>query len=52
MSPQANYTDRECLSAKLVPTFADKGSHMVIATDPYDRILGFLDRSPYFLFSK
>jgi hypothetical protein len=36
------------LSAKLVPTFADRGCHVVSATDPYGRILGFLDRSRYF----
>jgi hypothetical protein len=33
------------LSAKLVATFADKGCRMVSATDPYGRILGFLDRT-------
>jgi hypothetical protein len=33
------------MSAKLVPTFADKGCHVVSVTDPY----GFLDRSHYFL---
>jgi hypothetical protein len=32
------------LSAKLVPTFADRGCHMVSVTDPYSRILDFLDR--------
>jgi hypothetical protein len=32
------------LSAKLVPTFAGRGCHMVSVTDPYGRILGFLDR--------
>jgi hypothetical protein len=37
-------TDRR-LSAKLVPTFADRGCHMVSVTDPYGRILGFLYRS-------
>jgi hypothetical protein len=36
------------LSAKLLPTFADKGCHVVSVTDLYDRILGFLDRSRYF----
>jgi hypothetical protein len=35
------------LSAKLVPTFADRGCYMVSATDPYGRILIFLDRSRY-----
>jgi hypothetical protein len=38
------------LSAKLVPTFADRGCHMVSVTDPYDRILGFIDRNRYFYF--
>jgi hypothetical protein len=38
-SPHANSTDREtaALSAKLVPTFADGGCHVVSATDPYGR---------------
>jgi hypothetical protein len=38
------------LSAKLVPTYEDRGCHVVRVTDPYGRILGFLDRSRYFLF--
>jgi hypothetical protein len=38
------------LSAKLVPTFADRGFHVVNVTDPYDRNLGFLDRSNYSFF--
>jgi hypothetical protein len=36
------------LSAKLVPTCADRGCHVVSVTDPYSCILGFLDRSRYF----
>jgi CBS-domain-containing membrane protein len=32
------------LSAKLVPTFADTGCHVVSATDPHGRILGILYR--------
>jgi CBS-domain-containing membrane protein len=36
------------LSAKLVPTFADRGCHVVSVMDPYGNILGFLDRSRYF----
>jgi hypothetical protein len=28
-----------------VPTFADRGCHMVSVTDPYSRILGFLGRN-------
>jgi hypothetical protein len=39
------------LSAKLVPTFVNRGCHVVIATDPYGRTLGFLDRSRYFFSS-
>jgi hypothetical protein len=48
-SSVVNYrpSDRR-LSAKLVPTFADRGCHVVSVTDPYGRILGFLDR--YFFF--
>jgi hypothetical protein len=38
------------LSAKLVPTFADRVCHVVSVTDPYGRNLGFLDRSRYFSF--
>jgi hypothetical protein len=38
------------LSTKLVPTFADRGCHVVSMTDPYGRILGFLDRSLHFFF--
>jgi hypothetical protein len=36
-------SDRRLL-AKLVPTFADRGSHVVSVMDPYGRILDFLDR--------
>jgi hypothetical protein len=32
------------LSAKIVPTFTDRGCHVVTVTDPNGRILGFLDR--------
>jgi hypothetical protein len=38
------------LSAKLVPMFVDRGCHVVSVTDPYGRILCFLDRSHYFFF--
>jgi hypothetical protein len=38
------------LSAKLVPTFVDRGCYVVSTTDPYGRILGFLDRSRYIFF--
>jgi hypothetical protein len=33
-----------------VPNSADRGRHVVSVTDPYGRILGFLDRSRYFFF--
>jgi hypothetical protein len=36
------------LSAKLVSTFADRECHVVSVTDPYGRIIGFLDWSRYF----
>jgi hypothetical protein len=36
------------LSVKWLPTFADRGCHMDSVTDPYDRILGFLDRSRHY----
>jgi hypothetical protein len=52
LSLRANYinpSDR-CLSTKLVPTFADRGCHVVRGSDPYGRILGFLDRIHYFFF--
>jgi hypothetical protein len=38
------------LSAKLVPTSVDRGCHVVRVTDPYGRILGFLDRRSYLFF--
>jgi hypothetical protein len=38
------------LSAKLVPTFVDRGCHVVSVTDPLSRIIDFLDRSRYFFF--
>jgi hypothetical protein len=49
LSPQANYTDHS-FSAKLVPTFPDKRCFVVSTTDPFGRILGFLDLSRYFFF--
>jgi hypothetical protein len=38
------------LSANLVPTFADRGCHVVVVTDSYGRILSFLDWSSHFFF--
>jgi hypothetical protein len=43
-------TERPPLSAKLLPTFSDRGRHVVSLTDPYGRNLGSLDRSRYFFF--
>jgi hypothetical protein len=50
MSPQANYTDRATAVCRRndCQLFADRGCHLVSVTDPYDRILDFLDRSRYF----
>jgi hypothetical protein len=33
-----------------VPTFADRGKNEVSVTDPYVRVLGFLDRIHYFFY--
>jgi hypothetical protein len=49
--PLANYADRATpLLGEVVPTFADRGCCVVSATNPPDRILGFLDRSRYYFF--
>jgi hypothetical protein len=43
------YRPSDCrLPAKWLSTFADRGCHVVSVTDPYGRILGFLDMSRYF----
>jgi hypothetical protein len=38
------------LSAKLMRTFTNGKCYVVSTTDPYCRILGFLDRSRYYFF--
>jgi hypothetical protein len=43
-------TERQRLSAMLVPTFADRSCHAVSVTDPYSLILVFLNRNRYFFF--
>jgi hypothetical protein len=50
LSPRANYTDRATAACRRSDCqhFADRGSHVVSVTDPYRRILGFLERSRYF----
>jgi hypothetical protein len=45
-SPRSNYTDRATAACR--QTFANKGCHVVSVTDPYGRILGFLDKGCYF----
>jgi hypothetical protein len=42
-------TERTPLVGEVIANFfADRGCHVVSVTDPYDRILGSLDRSRYF----
>jgi hypothetical protein len=41
-------TDQPPHVGEVLPTFADRGCHVVSVTDPYGRILGFRDRSHYF----
>jgi hypothetical protein len=50
LSPRANYTDRVTAACRRsdCQLFADRGCHVVSVTDPYGRILGFLDRSRCF----
>jgi hypothetical protein len=50
LSPRANYTDRATAVCRWseCQIFADSECHVVSVTDPYGRILGFLDRSRYF----
>jgi hypothetical protein len=47
LSPRANYTDRATVACRRsdCQLFADRGCHVISVTDPYGRILGFLDRS-------
>jgi hypothetical protein len=49
-NPRANYTGRETSSCRrsYCQLIADRGCHVVSVTDPYGRILGFIDRSRYF----
>jgi hypothetical protein len=50
LSPRANYTDEATASCRRsdCQLFAGRGYHVVSVTDPYVRILGFLDRNRYF----
>jgi hypothetical protein len=50
LSPRANYTDRatDAYRRSDCQLFADGRYNVVSVTDPYVRILRFLDRSRYF----
>jgi hypothetical protein len=50
LSPRANYNDRATAACRRshCQLLRIKGCHVVSVTDPYGRILGFLDRSRYF----
>jgi hypothetical protein len=50
LSPRVNYTDRATAACRRsdCQLFADRGCYVVSVTDPYGRILGFLDRIRYF----
>jgi hypothetical protein len=41
MSPPANYSDQATAACQRMPTFADRGCHVVSVTNPYGRIFGF-----------
>jgi hypothetical protein len=41
-------TERPPLVGEVIANFADGGCHVASVTNPYGRILGFLDRSRYF----
>jgi hypothetical protein len=43
-------TERPPLVGKVIAKFADRWCHVVSVTDPYGRILGFLDRNRYFFY--
>jgi hypothetical protein len=47
LSPRANYTDRATTTCQRsdCQLIADRGCYVVSVTDPYGRILGFLDIS-------
>jgi hypothetical protein len=48
LSPPANYTDRATAACRQLLWV--ENATAVSVTDPYGRILGFLDRSRYFFF--
>jgi hypothetical protein len=50
LSPREKYNDLATGACRrsVCKLFADRGCHVVRVTDPYGRILVFLDRSRYF----
>jgi hypothetical protein len=50
LSQRANYTDRATAACRRsdCQLFADRVCNVVSVTDPYGRILGFIERSCYF----
>jgi hypothetical protein len=50
LSPRANYTYRATAACRRsdYQLLRIEGCHVVSVTDPYGRILGFLDKSRYF----
>jgi hypothetical protein len=50
LSLRANYIYRATAACRrsYCQLFADRGCHVVSVTDPYGRIISFLDRSRYF----
>jgi hypothetical protein len=50
LSPRANYTDRATTDCQRsdCKLLRIEGCHVVSVTNPFGRILGFLDRSRYF----
>jgi hypothetical protein len=43
-------TERPSLVGEVTAKYADRGFHVVSVTDPYGRLIGFLDRSRYYFF--
>jgi hypothetical protein len=41
-------TERQTFVGEVRAIFYERGFHVVSVTDPYSRILGFLDQSRYF----
>jgi hypothetical protein len=48
LSPRANDRATAACRRSDCQLFEDRGCHVVSVTDPYGRIVGFLDRSRYF----